>query len=430
MAQVALGPPNNRESCTSLFRICKKLILTPPRAWTLVACLAFVFATLYAIAVVIFRLPFFSGDHRHLFRVALALHVELAVFFWLMATMAGQWAAASGVAASRWPAVLAAAGTVLLALSPLAGGVPVMADYFPWLGDNLWFSAGFAIFCFGVIAAGVEVLRAPPAANWRGVELAAWPTLAAAAIVLLELLDGADHLVEMAWGAGHLLLFAHLIVLCRDWSALLGTGSRPLRVALVGLAVIGSSLLLIPIVFAPGTLEHRQAFTFAMTWLLWPLPVAIGAWACVRAWSDGHQEGLARLGISVSFALLVLGCLLGAAIVGETTLVTAHYHAAVGAVAISRMSVAYLSAAETAFAVPAWPAMRRQLVAYTTGLLLLTGGLAIAAIEGAPRKTSAAEQAVKGPYFKAGMSISGAGGLVAILGAGWLVLNLVRRRRA
>ena len=67
--------------------------LTPPRAWTLVACLAFVFATAYAVAVVLFRLPFFLGDHGHRFRVALVLHVELAVFFWLMATMAAQWAA-------------------------------------------------------------------------------------------------------------------------------------------------------------------------------------------------------------------------------------------------------------------------------------------------------------------------------------------------
>lgn len=406
------------------------MILTPPRAWTLVACLAFIFATLYAIAVVIFRLPFFSGAHGHLFRIALALHVELAVFFWLMATMAGQWAAARGGAASRWPAALAAAGTVLLALSPLTGGVPVMADYFPWLSDNWLFFGGFALFCFAVLAAGVGVLGAPLAAGWRGVELAAWPTLAAAAIVFVEVLNGADHLTEMAWAAGHVLLFAHLIILCRDWSALLGSGFRQLRAVLVGLAVIGSSLLLIPFVFAPGTLEHRQAFTFAMTWLLWPLPIAVGAWTCIRLWSDRRQDGLSRLGIGISFALLMLGCLLGAAIVGETTLVTAHYHAAVGAVAISRMSVAYLTAAETALAVPGWLAMRRQLVAYTVGLVLLAGGLVIASIEGAPRKTSAGELAVKGPYFKAGMSISGLGGLVAMLGAGWLVLNLVRRPRA
>jgi cytochrome c oxidase subunit I len=404
------------------------LILTPPRAWTLVACLAFIFATLYAIAVVIFRLPFFSGEHGHLFRIALALHVELAVFFWLMATMAGQWAAARGAAASRWPAPLAAAGTILLALSPLAGGVPLMADYFPWLSDNLLFSGGFSLFCCAVLAAGVDVLRAPPVECWRGVELAAWPTFAAATIVIVELLNGAAHWAEIAWGAGHVLLFAHVVILCRDWSAL--SGLRQPRAVLVALAVIGASLVLIPLIFVPGTLGHRHVFTFAMTWLLWPLPIAVGAWTCFRLWSDGSRAGLARLGIGISFALLVLGCLLGAAIVGETTLVTAHYHAAVGAVAISRMSVAYLSAAETALAVPGWSAMRRQLVAYTVGLALLAGGLVIASIEGAPRKTSAGELTVKGPYFKAGMSISGFGGLAAMLGAGWLVLNLVRRPRA
>jgi cytochrome c oxidase subunit I len=405
-------------------------MLSPARAWTLVACLAFIFATLYAVAVVVLRLPFLVGDYGHLFRTALVLHVELAVFVWLMATMAGQWAAARGGAASNWPPALAAVGTMLLALSPLAAGTPVMADYFPWLDGNHLFTIGFGIFCCAVAASAIDVLRGRLRREWHGVEFAAWPSLAAAVTLFADMMNGATQPVQLAWGAGHVLLFAHVIVLCRDWSALAGTTPRYQRQAFLGLAVIAALTSLLPFVVAPGTSAHGPAFTFAMAWLLWPLPVVFGAWATWRVWADRRTGPLPRLSVSVSFALLLLGCLLGAAIDAPTTLVTAHYHAAIGAVAISRMSVAYLNASETAFVVPNWRAMQRQLVTYTLGLVLLAAGLSIAAIEGAPRKTSAAELRVKGPYFAVGMSISGVGGLMATLGAGWLVINLVRRPRA
>ena len=58
------------------------------QCWTLTACLAFTFAMAYAIAVVIFRLPGQGFGNGHLFRIALALHVELAVFFWLIIPLA------------------------------------------------------------------------------------------------------------------------------------------------------------------------------------------------------------------------------------------------------------------------------------------------------------------------------------------------------
>ena len=74
--------------------------------WTQVACLAFALATLYALAVVAFRLPAWSSDHREAFRVALLLHVNLAVFAWLVITMAGQWARSLGERAWRWPPTL------------------------------------------------------------------------------------------------------------------------------------------------------------------------------------------------------------------------------------------------------------------------------------------------------------------------------------
>jgi hypothetical protein len=168
-----------------------------------------------------------------------------------------------------------------------------------------------------------------------------------------------------------------------------------------------------------------------MTWLLWPPALAAGLYVLRRLFSGGSRSPLAdslvpRALIVVAFVFFLIGNVLGAMIDGGTTLVTAHYHAAIGAVALTRMAMAYFAVDVLAIGAPSARAVRRQLAAYAMALLLLFGGLTVGAIDEAPRKTSAGELVEKGPYFKVGMSISGFGGLFAIAGSLWLVINLMR----
>lgn len=400
------------------------------RGWTAVACLAFATATLYAIAVVIFRLPALSIDNGRLFRVALAMHVELAVFFWLMASAAAQWTAWQGTRAWAWPAAAGGVGALILALSPLFGGIPVMADYFPWLAGNPVFATGFAVFSVAVLATAAAALIPPRGASpvfWRGVQRSALPAVMAVVTFGAEIVNGARGVAELAWGVGHALLFVHVSMMCWEWQRLAGGGDRVDR-GLTNLVVATSVLLpLIPFFYAPGSVEHRAAYTLAMSWLLWPPALVVG-WRAWRRSAQGNDADISRLALGISVTLFVVGCLLGSLIHGETTLVTAHYHAAVGAVAISRMGLAYRRPADLAFVLPSLPHARRQLCVYALGLVLLFSGLTLASVEGAPRKTSAAETVVKGPYFRAGMAVSGVGGVFAMVGAAWLVINLCRSR--
>ena len=89
------------------------------------------------------------------------------------------------------------------------------------------------------------------------------------------------------------------------------------------------------------------------------------------------------------------------------------------------MVTTYHAADTLGFGWPSVKAMRRQLLIYTTALFLLFSGLVLGAVDAAPRKTSAGELVTKGPYFKAGMSISGVGGLFAIAGSIWLLVNIL-----
>lgn len=392
--------------------------------------MAFLFATAYAIAVVIFRLPTDWFDSSRGFRIALALHVELAVFYWLMSTLAALWTSACATPSpgALLAARLGAAGTIVTAISPLAGGTPAMADYFPWLMGNLLFATGFLLFCTGLMAAAASAARAWLSSReqnaWRGAGISSLPTICAAAAALTTWLCGGDSLQDIAWAAGHTLLFAHVSALAWELPRLLAPGKTHSNLSGIALALVSAALPLIPLFAAPGTASFHIAYTYSMAWLLWP-PIALVTWNCWRRRDMApHPEKYAFAAGRIAIALLCLGLALGAAIDGATTLVTAHYHAAVGAVVITRMATTYRWAGLLSDRAVAELRAVRQIVAYAIGLALLAGGLAFASLDHAPRKTSATETVHKGPYFRTGMILSGIGGLFAMAGSLWLVINL------
>jgi hypothetical protein len=401
----------------------------PTPYWTRAACLAFAFATLYALAVVALRLPAWQADHREAFRVALLLHVNLAVFVWLALTMAGQWARSLGSRAWRWPLAAGIAGTVLLAGSPLAGGTPVMADYFPWLGGNPLFALGFGLVCAGTLGMAAQRLCIPAGPGHAALRLAAWPAVLAAAAAAATALVGGNG-TDLAWAAGHTLLFAHVAMLCHEWTVQ-GNGDATRSTRAVRWLVAASVLLAaMPLAFAPGSSGFRTGYSMSMIGALWlpPVYVALG----LRSGAVRSARPVSRFALALSLPLFALGAALGAAIAWSgtpTTLITAHYHAAVGAVAISRMGMAYLHTGALALDAARWPAVRNQLAVYASALVLLTAGLAIAAVEGAPRKTSASEFVAKGPWYRAGMSVAGVGGTLALVGTVWLLVNLLGHER-
>lgn len=411
---------------------CKKNETTPLWAWTQAACLAFAFATAYAIAVVFLRLPLAGLEHRDLFRVALALHVELAVFVWLSLTMAGQWASSIGTIAWRWPVVLSVAGTAMLALSPLAGGNAVMADYFPWLANNRAFSVAFGLVSLGVLSVAVQRLWLRASLEDSALRLVAWIFLCALGAALTTAVSDHASGLDIAWAAGHTLLFAHVAMLSHEWTVHGQGDPRRALMAVRALLVVSVCMVLLPFVFTPGSPAFHGAYTLTMSGFLWlpPLWVALG----LRGRQADAGAPASRLALNLSITFFLLGILLGALISATsvaTTLVTAHYHAAVGAVALSRMGMAYrgmrlMTQMPGVQPVPLrWPAVRGQLLTYAAALLFLIGGLSLASVEGAPRKTSAGELSVKGPWYRAGMMVSGVGGTLAMVGTVWLLFNLL-----
>lgn len=391
------------------------------RAWTHVACYAFVAATVYALAVVALRMPGIAAA-PDAFRFALALHVELAVFVWLASSMAGQWIQGISTPRSAAAPFLALIGTTLIVLAPLGGGSPVMADYFPWIDGNRLFGMGFALFCLSVLLAAAHAVWHSGTDLSR--RLSAWCFIAAGITLIGDLSNGARDPHALAWGVGHVLLFAHVAMMLWEWRTLTGTGHHTARFGSLWLALVSGLLAMVPWIYSPTSPEHRVLYTEAMRWLLWPPAAALLA-AIVLV--SIRRRTRPPTGILISMALLSAGLVLGTLIDGQTTLITAHYHAAIGAVAISRMAMTYQLYA------PEFPRVSaqkrtRQLITYSAGLALLIAGLLTASLDNAPRKTSGMESVDRGKAYSIGMAISGLGGLLAMTGSIWLVANLWRCR--
>jgi cytochrome c oxidase subunit 1 len=380
--------------------------------WLVLATAAVAASSLFAIMIVMARVPVLGGmfPGTDFYRVALTLHVDLAQWVWFMAFAGTLWALAAWrePRTSHWLALaLAVAGALLIAVSPALGAArPLMSNYIPVL-DSPWFLAGLAIYgvavsisAFSVVKDGASLYgrRAASADSLRGVMVLGLVLAAAIVLTALGVLVGtwvamppevAGHAFfeSLFWGAGHIWQFCLTTLMCLAWTGLSAArlvlpGSRRLSVVLFLGAVpaLGSPLFLI---FGPGSPEYFTAFTRLMQWTSWQIPLYLGALLLWRHW---HARIRPPAGLSLSMLLLGCGIILGAMIGGQTTLVTAHYHGTIGAVTLAFMGLTYHFLPRFACAMPSRSSIDWQLRCYGYGILLMMSGLAGAGLMGAPRK--------------------------------------------
>ena len=408
--------------------------------WLLLALCALALSTLCALLLIAARtpLPAALGASGELFRRALVLHVSLAVVVWFLCCACAFWSMAAGAAPTRarWTALaLAATGLLAMAGALAAGGAPLLANYVPVL-DHPLFLAGLMLFLGAVALCGAVsfrplLRRARQGPVWR---LGALLSLAAAAAALAALavawfqvgaVPTREGIELLAWGPGHLLQFVHVILLMSAWSVLgEQVFGRPLasrRVLAALLLVAALPLLAAPFIYASHAVsepQFRRAFTWLMAAASWPAPALLALRLLQQFWRGGRAAWAAPLGpaLLLSALLFLLGCALGAAIRGDSTMVPAHYHGTVGAVTLAYMALGFHLL--PAFGARASAAlMRWQARLYGAGLAMLALGLAWSGTLGVPRKTMHVDVLVQFPAYFAAMGLAGAGGLLAITGA-------------
>jgi cytochrome c oxidase subunit I len=432
------------------------------RRWILLSVGSLVLSGLLAALLVIGRLPALSRfiSDPNLFRRFLVVHVDLSLVVWMYAFIAGLIfllpRAGQSSKRSRVGVFVAAFGVLMLIVAGAAPGArPIIANYVPMI-DHWSFGAGLIIFAAGVLASVCDRRLLPSTAGpgaFFEIPAAAVPGLRATGIALvLAALTFAfawvarpqgltpDVLYELTnWGGGHVLQLASSLAMASVWLILLNGAlgrspvSRPVAGMLFGWMLLPWAAS--PLLAARGVQDvaAREAFTELMRWGIFP-PVLVFLVLCLRALVVARREGRLVLrdarviGFFASAGLSVLGWVLGAAIRGSTTMIPAHYHAAIGAVTVAFMAVAYPLLESVDVPVRVSNRARRlaivQPALFGIGQSIFAIGFGIAGSRGMSRKVYGQEQQVNDFAHALGLATMGLGGLLAIV-SGVIFLSLV-----
>lgn len=415
------------------------------RPWLLVAAVLVGISAVFAVMVALARVPavgaLLPGDG--FYQAALTMHVTFSQGAWFAAFASALLATRRGFDSRAGVGLIGLAAAVML-VSLSRGPVPLMSNYFPVLDDPLFLGGGLVIAAVLLVNTAAFLLD-PPAemgespqsrcldSALRLFAIQVW-VAAALGVEAMRTLPPEFSRLEMFetlfWGAGHAWQFALVTLMIAVWSQLAGLKSA---VSLVGIWTLVLVLAAIPTLWSvvavlrheTGSAAQFLAHTDAMRYASWLAPVLFFAWLAFRVPELRRDPGFVG-----TIMLLGTGLWLGTRINGETTMVTAHYHGAVGAVSLSLMWWAVRGS--SADAVAETPRASTGALLYALGIWLMMVGLAGAGWSGAPRKT-AGDLSLTLSIETMSRFALGVGGLLAtlgLLGFAWGVIGNGFRRRA
>jgi cytochrome c oxidase subunit I len=260
-------------------------------------------------------------------------------------------------------------------------------------------------------------------------------------------LDAWTHYEFSAWGAGHVLQVANTCAMLSIWLWLAARATgRPVLTPLaarIAFTVLLAPHFAMPLLTMRGSLNnlYHTGATQLMRWGIFPV-VLVVLFLIVRHLLANRpvREPAARMavaGFAASAGLTLLGFTLGAFIRSSTTLVPAHYHASLGAVTVSLMAAAFLTAdrvacGDSGFGLlrSVWVRARRQIMLFGAGQTVFVLGFAIGGIYGLGRKAYAGEQHVRNAGEIAGLGVMGVGGLIAVVAGIWFLVLMLSEMRA
>lgn len=421
--------------------------------WLALAIGSLLLAGILATLLVVARMPPFSGwiTDPLFFKRALVVHVDLSLFVWFLAFLRFLLVKALPnprlALWERFSVSLAILGVLMWVISPfLPQAQPILCNYLPVI-DHPVFLTGLVLFVLG-LALGILGRELFPTHAETFLSEACLPGLRVAGLAVIlaivttwsTLLSTPRNLEPMAfyeilfWGGGHVLQFANTAAMLALWLFLVEqiSGQPVLK---RGTANLLFGLMILPCLVAPliplqdpTSGFYRLFFTRLMQWGIFPVTLMILA-RCLFVLMRSKQvqwRSLAAFGWLCSVGLTLTGFVLGALIRGSNTLVPAHYHANIGAVTVTYMTVGLMLLWQANWSVRKQNWARFQPLIFGLGQTVFALGFALAGAHGMSRKVYGAEQHIRTTAEYVGLTVMGLGGLLAIIG-GILFLGLTLR---
>ncbi|MFY9590153.1 hypothetical protein [Rickettsia endosymbiont of Halotydeus destructor] len=488
------------------------------RDWLKLGIISLGLAGLYSVILVILRTPQLSCffPNPEIFKSALIIHVNLSVLVWLLSITASIWSYSMSFPQKRESRKLAKShpefisgsinemlkqvqhdvrldsrfcendvavlslnihpklaflGTMLIAISPIAGQNPVMNNYVPML-ENIIFVLGLALFGVATLLFALNILYLFDWKNWTN--LMRFTVLSTAIIFILTWLCFTcsyfqlQNVIEVIpieiefyyellfWSGGHLLQFIYTQIAIFIWVSLLQKlvghelKFQKFYFFLLCLNFIFSVLIVAGHFFydiIDG--EFKEYYTSHMKYFGGIAPVGCLVGMVLELFfldsrlrgndietgndtEDRSDSTIAKTTLLCSATLFLFGGLIAINISGINVVIPAHYHGSIVGISIACMGYCYLSIGvchNVQYVIPLiagiqektkqgwipWASHGMTFAIYllTFGQILHITGLALAGGYGVLRKDLNMEMALS---VKLLMGMMGGGGLIAIVG--------------
>lgn len=438
---------------TALFSSVQLRASVWPLRWLWLGIAALAIAGIFAVILVMARTPQLAV-FTQLFSVALVVHVDLSVLVWFLAIAGMLWSYVVNAhtaplpyfqAAAFW---VSAAGTALIALSPLHPEWQVIkSNYIPVLYNPL-FMVGLSLLMAGIIVAIIPVIlnfRAKQSDSIlvRAIYWSAW--IVAVALLAFSLsaaqLDSTlplDARFEtLFWAGGHILQFVFTQLALIGWLVLfyglgitLSSRTRTLFLWLLPFGYIASILSVVAFVYYPvGSAEFITFFTHKMIVLGGIAPAIFMGYIAINLVKLGRIKRTTRAlwsSLIMSWLVFAAGGVIAFLIQGQNVTIPAHYHGSIVGVTLSLMGMVYVVLPQLGYKnVAATRLAFWQPILYGGGQLLHISGLAYSGGYGVLRKYTG-QLPIE---VKAAMGVMGLGGTLAIIGGLLFVVVVLKAAR-
>ena len=401
------------------------------RGWVLLAIASLALAGLFAILLVLSRIPGMEDAvpwPTAFFHKGLVAHVVLSFAVWYLAVFGClvQFAGSEDTnLLDKSGLALATLGTVLLLIpSLLDRGEPTLNNYIPVIIDPLYYS-GLVLLALGILAGILCVFRnTPNGPNLRSAVFIYIMALVAFIIAESQLGNqpvSHDYNERLLWGGGHLLQFLNVALLLVAWSYLANIigANAPYRWASLWLVIAGLAGLSFYVFWTVMDERQTQAFT-DLQYALGP-PVIIFAAGVLpilgQQLKNFRWQDPAMLSLWTSIVVFAAGGVLGFFVDGIDTRTPAHYHGVIAGINLAFVGLFYaVFLPKLGRAVPAGKLITSQIILYAVGQFLFIVGMFIAGGMGAARKVMGTAIDMDQSIAVAAAGIRDFGGGLAIIG--------------
>jgi len=401
------------------------------RGWVLLAIASLALAGLFAILLVLSRIPGMEDAvpwPTAFFHKGLVAHVVLSFAVWYLAVFGClvQFAGSEDTnLLDKSGLALATLGTVLLLIpSLLDRGEPTLNNYIPVIIDPLYYS-GLVLLALGILAGILCVFRnTPNGPNLKSAVFIYIMALVAFIIAESQLSNqpvSHDYNERLLWGGGHLLQFLNVALLLVAWSYLANIigANAPYRWASLWLVIAGLAGLSFYVFWTVMDERQTQAFT-DLQYALGP-PVIIFAAGVLpilgQQLKNFRWQDPAMLSLWTSIVVFAAGGVLGFFVDGTDTRTPAHYHGVIAGINLAFVGLFYaVFLPKLGRAVPAGKLVTSQIILYAVGQFLFIVGMFIAGSMGAARKVMGTAIDMDQSIAVAAAGIRDFGGGLSIIG--------------